>query len=92
MIAVVYGKKEIIGMTQEDLASVVCASFPAELTVTDLQKTLVKTTTINNDSYAVFTQEYKSTDYPLNPQDYYFSIGYTVETTYDKSCVDKCLC
>lgn len=90
MIMVVWGDSERMGLCQEDLASIMSASFPSEMTVSDISKVLVRVNNINIDSFALYSQEYKSTDYPLNPENYYFSIGYTVETTFEKSCVDKC--
>lgn len=90
ILAVVYGKSEIVGLCQEDLASIITASFPSTMTVTYISNIIVRTNSVNNDSVAVYAQEYKSTSYPLNPEDYFFSIGYTVETTWDKACVDKC--
>jgi hypothetical protein len=92
MVAIVFAKQSAMITCQEDIASIVTSQFPNELIISDINKTLVRVTGINNDSYAVFQNEYKSTDYPLNPQDYYFSINYIIETTYTKSCVDKCLC
>lgn len=90
MVAVVFAKSKIVELCQEDLASIITASFPSVIQITNINNTKVTTTSVNNDSFSVFNQEYKSTDYLLKPEDYYFSIGYTVETTFDKSCVDKC--
>lgn len=90
MAAIVFGDSEIINLCQEDLASIITSAFPSTMTISDISKVIVRTTTVNNDSFSVYNQEYKSTEYPLNPEDYYFSINYTVETTFDKSCVDKC--
>jgi hypothetical protein len=92
MVAVVFAKNNIMLMCQEDLASIVASQFPAQLTISDINNVLVRVTGINNDSYAVYQNEYKSTDYPLNPEDHYFSINYIIEATYTKECVDKCLC
>lgn len=89
MIAVVYSKSSM-SACQEDLASIIMASFPDTLSIDGVFSTDVITQGINNDSFAVYNQEYKSNEYRLNPEDYYFSIGYTVETTFDKSCVEKC--
>jgi len=44
------------------------------------------------DRLVVFRQEYPQSDFFLKPQHYFFSIRYRIETTYDKRCVDKCLC
>ena len=91
MVAIVYGKKSVIGLCQEDLGSIISASFPSDLSITDISKTTIKNGQINNDSFSVHNTEYKSNNYPLNPEDYYFSYTYQIVTTFDKSCVDECL-
>jgi len=88
MIAVVYGRGESV---QEDFASMIVASLPPTIDIAELNNVDVIAGSVNNDSFSVYNQEYKSTDYPLNPKDYYFSISYTIETTYDRSCVEKCI-
>lgn len=70
MLCVVFGDSEIIELCQEDLASIISSSFPSSMTVTDISKVIIKTNSINNDSFSVYNQEYKSTAYPLNPEDY----------------------
>lgn len=44
------------------------------------------------DKILVFRQEYPATEYFLKPFQQLFSIRYRIEATFDRNCVNKCLC
>jgi len=95
MIMVVYGDRNILQITKEQLVAGVEAGFPQELTkaqkqLYNLRSCEIKTGDVNLDSVLVFRGEYAGVEYNLKPNSILFSIPYTIVSEYDRSCIDIC--
>lgn len=92
-IAIVYGDRFKLGMTQEDLALLISSGLRYSFTKSDLQGSGLQNVTCNPqraivDPVAVFKGEYGSgANYTLKPHSLYFAIPYGVEITANASCL-----
>lgn len=83
--------------TAEQLEPVVIFGMPQGLSAVMMQtlklnSCLIIPTASVMDRLQVFRQEYPQSEFFLKPNHHFFSIRYRIETTFDKSCVDTCLC
>ena len=92
MLAVVYGDPARLSVTQENLAFIIIAGMPTNLTPiqignTDLGQVGIEPLSVNHNSISVYSQEYNQSDYPLDPRSILFAISYKIETISDKACM-----
>lgn len=95
MIAVVYGDRNILMLSQEQLVSGVQAGFPQGLTATqkdewNLSNADIVTDSVNLESRNVFSGEMSNVNYNLKPNSILFSINYKIIMDYDRDCIDIC--
>lgn len=90
------GDRRRLQMTQEWLASVVAAGFPYGVTKSfkqthpGLNAVAITITNVENDSQVVWAREFVNIPYALLPESILFQLNYTIETVYNKSCVELC--
>jgi len=94
MVAIVYANRFNIGYTQEDLIMKVSSGLACSLTKSDLGNSgLAKVRSIvtkaNNNSQAVFLNEYGAgANCPLSMESIYFAIYYTLDITANSKCLE----
>lgn len=82
---------------KSDVEPVIIHSMPQGLSTAlkqelSLISCLITPTGSTMDRLMVFRQEYPQSDFFLKPNHQFFSIRYRIETSFDKRCIDKCLC
>jgi hypothetical protein len=97
MQIVVLADQRKIKVNQEQLESICRFGIPDRLSsliqsALALRTCLVTPLSSNMDRVMVFRQEYPGTEFFLKPHHILFSIRYRIETTFDKNCIDRCLC
>ena len=98
MSAIVFGDREILNHTQEDLILKISSGLNYSFTKNDLLDggiDRIKSTALraNNNSLSVFQGEYGSnTNYPLQISSVYFGINYQLEITADINCLQCTNC
>lgn len=96
MALLCFGDRTRLQMTQEWLASVVAAGFPYGVTKsfkqthTGLNAVAITITNVENDSQTVWAREFVNIAYALVPESILFQLNYTIETVYNKSCIELC--
>lgn len=97
MCMVVFGSHQVIGHSSDELALHIQAMMPGMFKPETLKPTQLRSTSINITDIVlneeqVFNEEYKSVDYFIKPEHIYFKVNYTIESTFDKNCFNKCSC
>ncbi len=101
MVMVVYGKRKDIRLSESDLSFLIRAGIEGkdngvfsrtDLGTSGLGRVKVQFNSANYDSSAVFQNEYRGYDYKPNPENLYFSIGYTIEVKASKNCLECSEC
>jgi hypothetical protein len=97
MSVIVYADGKKLRRSAEQLEPLIIYGIPQRL-----GKALMAETKFNNclitplasvmDKISVFRQEYPNTEYFLKPYQHLFLIRYRIETTFDKNCINACLC
>jgi hypothetical protein len=91
MVVIADGKK--MKMSAEQLEPLFIYGIPQRVTQKyGMINILITPLASNMDKVAVFRQEYPNNEYFLKPYQHLFLIRYRVECTFDKNCIDKCLC
>jgi len=94
---VVYGKYSAIQMRQEQLEALITSNFPDEIQDSltrplKLNSLMAELQSSNLNSAAVWAEEYRNVPLALAPEDIYFSINYTLTSTWRKGCIKICDC
>jgi hypothetical protein len=96
MIMVVISNMEKTRLRAESLESMVIFGMPdstSPQTTNDLQlNSLITPKASVMDKILVFKQEYPNTDFFLKPHHQMFLIRYSIDQSFDKRCIDACLC
>jgi hypothetical protein len=95
MLAIVYGDRNILMLSQEQLVSGVQSGFIQGLS--DAQKQEwnltfadISTGNVNLNSKSVYAEELGNAPYQLKPNSILFSLAYTIITEYKSNCLDIC--
>jgi hypothetical protein len=88
---VVAGWTNRLGLTQEDLESLIISVFPDQIaaslyTPLKLQNLVVTLLSSTLDKAQVYREEYKGIAYQVKPEQILFAIRYQIESTYKKGC------
>lgn len=97
MAMVVYLNTARCGITSEQLEPMLIAGLPGGLAAADLQAIGLAGCTIlpassDLDQLRVFRQEFQQSEYFLKPADQLFLIRYKIISTFDRRCLNTCLC
>lgn len=97
MQLIVLADQRKVKMTAEQLEPAVIYGMPQRLSAALMQDVrfascLITPLGSDMDKIRVFRQEYPGNEYFLKPYHQLFSIRYRIEATFDKNCVNKCLC
>ena len=97
MSMVVIADSRKLKMQATELEPLIIYGLPQRLPASLMSETgfatcLITPLSSNMDKVAVFRQEYPGTDYFLKPFQQLFSIRYRIESSFDKNCVNQCLC
>lgn len=100
MKMVVYAKWLSVRMTKEQLEALITTNFPDNMDNAD--NALLASLKLDNVTFAmkganflsknVWADEYQGTAFMLAPEDIFFSINYTIQSTFRKSCFKLCDC
>lgn len=93
---IVYGNRNKIKLSPEELEALLIDSFPSNLTKAQKQPYKLRSVTItpgqtNFNSTAVYQQEY-SAESRMKPNDIFIAINYTVVSSFKQGCLDLCEC
>jgi len=97
---VVFGRRDVIKKTDEELADIVVMSIPDVLPPSFISRynslglsfASVATTDVNKDREQAFTEEYGNiTPLPLKPEHIFFAVSYQITTLFNKACYAACL-
>ena len=93
MQLICFGDRKKIKKQQEDVMDVMIYNFPREFTNAVLsplgiQDCVIDTNGTLNDNLTVWNQEFKNVEFPLENNQFIFSIRYTVKMTY--KCFNLC--
>ena len=97
MAMLVFSNSKLTGKVKETLEPLFIFGMPQKLStalLADLKinNCLITPLASSLDQLAVFRQEFPQSDYFLNEQQGMFLIRYRIEMTFNKACIDKCLC
>ncbi len=97
---VVYGKFSALKVTREQLAAIITTNFPDNMDAA--KNTLLNSLKLDNVTYAmqstnflaksIWNEEYNGNDFRLAPEDIFFTIIYTIQSTWRKGCFQLCNC
>ena len=98
MKMIVLGKRDVVLLTQEQLAFKVISGFStnpprADFVLSGLvQSPVITITNVDKNSQSVYQNEFKlaGVEYPIKPNHLYFAINYKITTHYNSSCTDAC--
>lgn len=95
MSMIVFGRRDKILMTADELAVMVQSVFPERLTNEALsnlnfKSVSFKATDVNINSLQVFAEEFPSTEYFLKPEQFLFRFNYLIESIFLKGCFKTC--
>lgn len=97
MSLVVFGVREKLQLTNDELAILMQASFPEAVT-DKLRKELqfqscnINLSDIVLNDMQVFEEEFKNVQFFLKPDQFLFKVNYTIESAFLKECFKKCNC
>lgn len=88
---VVAGWTNKLGVSQEDLETLIASNFPDQLANSLYASLKLDNLTIvlggaNMDKSTVFKEEYKGFEYHVKPEQILFSMRYSINATYKKGC------
>jgi len=97
MKMVVFGRRSILGLTPEELETMIILASPTNVSPSDLVGTNVDHAGIeieNSDlvDRNVFGEEYRGIEYPIGPDEFLFKIEYSLAMQFRKHCVNVCDC
>lgn len=97
MIMIVYADRSRIGISQDDLESLILSGMVDEIPKTQYQSMGVTSLLVTHqetsfNAQAVFAQEYQNADFFLKPESILFQITYIVDSQYRKDCLPICGC
>jgi len=97
MSMVVFGKRDLLKMSNDDLAIYLQAAMPEAATKEMLKQMSFRAANINakdinlNDMQ-VFMEEFQNMQFFLKPDQFLFKLNYTIESAFLKKCFKKCEC
>jgi hypothetical protein len=97
MAMVVYLNANRAKIVAEQLEPMLIAGLPVGLPPNDLQSIglggcVIHPASSDLDQLRVFRQEYQQSEYFLKPSDQLFLIRYKIVSTFDRRCLNTCLC
>jgi hypothetical protein len=94
MLLVILADERKVKLKAEQLEPMVIYGMPNGFPLTDtgLSSCIISPLGSTMDRLIVFRQEYPGTEFFLKPYHHLFSIRYRIETSFDKNCIDNCLC
>jgi|SRR5688572_10343408 len=90
MLMIVYVNHKLSKLFPEELFLLLQANIPDAIKFSPYKKILLSTGNVIFNSQTVFNQEYIGASFKLPPEHNLFQINYNIETTFQKSCFDKC--
>lgn len=95
MAMVVFGRRDKLLMTADELALMIQSVFPAKaskatLTTLNFKSVEVNPTDVNINSLQVFAEEYPNQEYFLKPEQFLFRFNYLIESIFLKGCFKTC--
>jgi len=97
---VVFGKFSALNVTNEQLEAIITTNFPDNISKGD--NSLADSLNLDSLTYAmqstnflsksVWQEEYTGYEFKLAPEDIFFSINYTINSTWRKGCFQLCNC
>jgi hypothetical protein len=97
MQMIILADQRKVRLSSEQLEPLLIYGTPQRLSSALMQQLkfascLVMPTGSTMDRIVVFRQEYQGIEYFLKPYHILFSIRYRIEATFDKNCINQCLC
>lgn len=94
---VVFGRRDKLKLTNDELAILLQASMPQAATKEILKQLQFQAANINLTEIVltdlqVFQEEFQNVTYFLKPEQFLFKINYTIESAFLKECFKKCNC
>lgn len=91
---VVWGKKDVLNLSPDELGLQIQIAFPDRIIGNDLKNlnfksVLVTVNDINLSEESVFSNEYKNVDYFIKPNYCLIQVNYSVECTFTKKCLQN---
>lgn len=93
MTLVVYAKRSIVKLAPYEFAEAIGGNIPRTVSTTGLDgmsNILLEVNSINLNPKEVFNQEYNGVEFQLAADEIFFSIQYTIKTTFRKDCITDC--
>lgn len=90
MCMVLFAKHDCVNMPSEVLALQIQGVLPEQLTIPNFSSTLINLNDIVLNEKQVFDEEYKNVTYFIGPEHILLKINYTIESTFQKGCFNKC--
>lgn len=96
MLLCIWAKKNDLRMTKETIQDKIVLSLPTDLSAqfkydyAGINAVYIAANDINSDSRSVWAQEFAGYDYQLSTSDVLFTLTYSVEIKYRKSCISDC--
>jgi len=97
MVMVAYAKLTKLGLTSDELETMLILASPTEVSKTLLAGTnvdslVVSVTGSELDSFTNYGEEYQNVEFPLGQEDALIKISYTMVMQYRRDCIDLCDC
>ena len=97
MVMVAYAKLTKLGLTSDELETMLILASPTEvpkalLKGTNVDSLVVSITGSELDSFINYGEEYQKVEFPLGQEDALIKISYTIEMRYRRGCIDICDC
>lgn len=97
MAMVVFADAKKIRMSAEQLEPLLIYGMPQRLSDVLMKEikfvsVLITPLASDMDKIRVFRTEYPGSEYFLKPYHHFFLLRYRIEATFDKNCIDACLC
>jgi hypothetical protein len=97
MSLVVFGRRDILQMTAPDMAIYLQAAWPYTVPAAIRQalsfyQVNISINEILLNDMQVFAEEFKNIDYFVKPEQFLFKINYTIESIFQRGCLQKFEC
>ena len=96
MIMVVWAKRDDLRLSKEAIQDKVIIGLPTDLSAqfkydyAGVNAVYIAANEINTDAKSIWSQEFDGYDYQLGTSQVLFTVTYTVEVKYRKSCISDC--
>lgn len=87
---IVYMDRKKTKLSADQLFLYIQSNIPSEIKMSPYKQILIQISTVILNSQAVFDSEYKGSENPLPANHSLMQINYTIESTLQKRCFEKC--